>query len=492
MDWWLEIRQRVLRQGVSKRQVLRETGLHWSTLEKILHYGSPPGYQRRQPIVKPKIGPWLGRISQMLAEDQGKQYHTAKRIFERLRAEGFTGGYTIVKDAVRELTRHRQEVFLPLSQRPGEAQVDFGQAVVKMAGVLRKVVFFVMALCHSDAFFVMAFDRECTEAFWEGHVRAFAFFGGVPGRITYDNSKITVAQILGSHIRRITEGFRQLVSHYLFDYHFCRIRRANEKGVVEGIVKYTRLNFLVPVPEVRDFAELNAYLLACCQNDLERRLWGKPYTKAQLLQEDQAVFHPLPAAAFEACRIEKAAADSEALVRFDTNDYSVPVEYAYHPLVVKGYLDRVELCHREQLVAIHPRCWEREQQFFDPVHYLPLLERKPYSLEHARPFERWALPDCFSVLQRRLEAQGPAGRREYIRVLRLLEKHDLATLGGAIEKALALGLAHADAVIQLVLGPQVWGRTSFSLAGREHLRWVTVATTDIRAYQALLGPGGEA
>jgi transposase len=492
MDWWLEIRQLVLRQGVSKRQVLRETGLHWSTLEKILAHSSPPGYRRSQPAVKPKIGPWLGRIVQMLDEDHGKQYHPAKRIFERLRAEGFIGGYTIVKEAVRELTRYRQEVFLPLSQRPGEAQVDFGQAGVKMAGVRRKVVFFVMTLCHSDAFFVMAFDRECTEAFWEGHVRAFAFFGGVPRRITIDNSKITVAQILGSHARRITEGFRPLVRHYLFDYHFCRVRRAHEKGVVEGIVKYTRLNFLVPVPEGRDFQELNAYLLAGCRRDLERRLWGKPYTKAPLLKEDQAVFHPLPAAPLAACRIEKAAADSEALVRFDTNDYSVPVEYAYQPVVVKGYLDRVEVCHREELVAVHPRCWAREQQFFNPVHYLPRLERKPHSLEHARPFEGWALPDCFSVLQRRLEAQGPAGRREYIRVLRRLEKHDVASLVGAIEKALALGLAHADAVIQLVLGPQAWDRMTFSLAGREHLRWVTVATTDVRAYQALWGPGGEA
>ena len=151
MDWWLEIRRRVLRQGVSKRQVLRETGIHWSTLEKILAYGSPPGYRRSRPAAKPKIGPWLGQIAQMLQEDQGKQYHTAKRIFERLQAEGFTGGYTIVKEAVRELTRHRQEVFLPLSQRPGEAQVDFGQAVVKMAGVLRKVAFFVMSLPFSGA-----------------------------------------------------------------------------------------------------------------------------------------------------------------------------------------------------------------------------------------------------------------------------------------------------------------------------------------------------
>jgi transposase len=126
-----------------------------------------------------------------------KQRHTAKRIWERLREDGFTGGYTVVKDAVRELTQKNQEVFVPLQHRPGEAQVDFGYALVKMNGHLRKVAFFVMALPYSDAFFVMAFERECTETFWEGHVRAFEFFKGVPNRITYDNTKVAVSKIAG-------------------------------------------------------------------------------------------------------------------------------------------------------------------------------------------------------------------------------------------------------------------------------------------------------
>jgi len=189
MKQWLDIRRRVFKQGISKRQILRETGMHWRTLEKILSNSQPPGCCRQKPPTKPKIRPWLGRIQEMLQEDQGKQYHTAKRIWQRLQEEGFTGGYTIVKDAVREIKKHKQEVFMPLTHRPGEAQVDFGYALVKMAGVLRKIAFFVMSLPYSDAFFVMAFDHECTETFWEGHVRAFEFFGGVPQRITYDKQQ---------------------------------------------------------------------------------------------------------------------------------------------------------------------------------------------------------------------------------------------------------------------------------------------------------------
>jgi transposase len=161
MENWSEIRRRVLVEGVSRRQILRETGMHWRTLRKMLKHSEPPGYQQSKPRTKKNLEAYVGRIEQILKEDQAmprKQRHTAKRIWERLKGEGFTGGYTIVKDTVREMATHRQEVFVPLIHRPGEAQVDFGQALVKMNGVLRKVSFFVMALPHSDASFVMAFD----------------------------------------------------------------------------------------------------------------------------------------------------------------------------------------------------------------------------------------------------------------------------------------------------------------------------------------------
>ena len=201
MEDWSEIRRRVLVEGVSRRQILRETKLHWLTLKKILAHSEPPGYRQATPRPRKKLGAYVERIQQILKEDQAlprKQRHTAKRIWERLREDGFTGGYTVVKDAVRELTQQTQEVFVPLLHRPGEAQVDFGHALAKVNGQLRKVAFFVMALPYSDASFVMAFERECTETFWEGHVRAFEFFQGVPQRITYDHTKVAVRQMARS------------------------------------------------------------------------------------------------------------------------------------------------------------------------------------------------------------------------------------------------------------------------------------------------------
>ena len=232
MEQWTDIRKRVLVNGESKRSILKETGMHWRTLEKMLSYSSPPGYRQSKPRNRPKIGPFEERIRQILKDDlkiSRKQRHTAKRIWERLRdEEGYSGGYSSVKQIVRTIQKTNQEVFMPLKHIPGEAQVDFGFALVNISNRLRKVPFFVMALPYSDAVFVAAFHRECTETFWEGHVRAFEFFGGVPKRISYDNSRIAVANIINSgRERKLTEGFLQLQSHYLFDHHFCLVRRAN-------------------------------------------------------------------------------------------------------------------------------------------------------------------------------------------------------------------------------------------------------------------------
>ena len=436
MEWWTKIRLEVLRGETSKREILRREGIHWETLKKILEYSEPPGYRRENPRPKPKIGPYLELIARIIEEDKQfpkKQRHTAVRIYHRIREMGYPGKYTQVKEAVRELKRLKKEVYMPLKHEPGEAQVDFGYALAKISGILRKVAFFVMVLPHSDAFFVMAFERECTESYWEGHVRAFEFFGGVPSRISYDNAKVLVSKIIGPHERKLTDGFLKLQSHYLFREHFCRVRRPNEKGVVEGVVKFTRLNFFVPVPQVCDLKELNARLVELCREDLNRKLRGKNGTKAELLKEDQSAFLDLPLSPFDACRKQPTRANSLSLVRFDDNDYSVPVPYAHHEILIKGYVDRVLLCHNETVVAEHKRSWEREGVFFNCLHYLPLLQRKPGSLDHARPMADLQLPDCFDTLRCRLaveEKRQGDGTREFIRVLRLLEDYPMAKLNG--------------------------------------------------------------
>jgi transposase len=493
MEKWIEIRRRVLGGEISKRAACDEYGIHWETLTKVLTHTEPPGYRltKRRPS---KLDPLLPIIEEILKSDRQvhrKQRHTARRIFERLRDEhDYDGGETIVKDAVRALKQRNKEVFLPLSHHPGEAQVDFGFADVWLNGEKTKVALFVMTLPYSDAVYVQAFPRECTEAFLEGHLRAFAFFGGVPRRISYDNSKVAVAQIVGSRERKVTREFQRLKSHFLFVDHFCLVRRPNEKGHVERLLDFARQNFLVPVPRIESLETLNGQLEECCRTDLKRQLRGKPAPKEQLLAEERSVLRPLPQQAFEARRLEQSKADSLSQVRFDRNSYSVPTKYAHREITIVATIDEVRLIFADQLIARHQRHWGKQQFFFDPVHYLALLERKPGGFDHARPLEDWDLPVCFGILRRRLEAElGGMGTREFIKVLRLLERHSLSALKHAVQHGLEIGTTSADAIRLILEYQQEQPVDLFCLDGRPHLKLVRVAQTNVSSYQTLIGGG---
>ncbi len=182
-------------------------------------------------------------------------------IFERLRDEhGFAGGYTVVKDHVRVCRAQARETFVLLSHPPGHGQVDFGEALAVIGGVRQKIHFFCLDLPQSDACFVKAYPRETTEAFLDGHVSAFAFFGGVPLSVLYDNTKIAVAKICSDGKRDRTCAFTELVSHCLFQDSFGRPGKGNDEGKVEGLVKYARANSMTPIPTAASFDALNAVL----------------------------------------------------------------------------------------------------------------------------------------------------------------------------------------------------------------------------------------
>jgi transposase len=304
MQLWTEIRRLVLTKQKTKRAICQEHHLHWKTLQKILNHAEPPGYRQRQPRAKPKLDRFLPIIHEILEQDKKcppKQRHTIQRIFARLRTEHeYAGGISVVGDAVRAWRAGTAEVFMPLSHPAGEAQADFGEAVVRLQGKETKVAYFVISLPFSDAFFCQVFPRECTETFQEGHCRAFEFFGGVPTRISYDNSRIAVAKFVGRRGDTPTQEFLRLESHFLFAHHFCLVRRANEKGHVEGLVGFARRNFMVPIPQIDDLEEFNEQLAESCRADLERRLRGQPTTKQGLLDEEQRVLLACAPAAAEA------------------------------------------------------------------------------------------------------------------------------------------------------------------------------------------------
>ena len=495
MEMWRDIRRRVIVDGESKRLICREYGIHFKTLQKILANTTPPGYRQTKTREKRKIGPYVAFIEDILAKDAKaprKQRHTAKRIFDRLvREQGYDGGYTAVKEAVRSYTHRNREVFVPLSHPPGWAQVDFGYATIELDGEQTEVAFFVMTLPYSDAFFVCAFLRECTETFQEGHKRAFEFFGGVAVRISYDNSKIAVITIGRGRNRKLTDGFLRLQSHYHFREHFCRVRRPNEKGHVENLVGFSRRNFMVPVPRVKSIEELNGYLESQCRADLDRMLRGKEKPKRELLKEELQSMLPLPPERFEAHRVEKTSVGPLSLVRFDRNDYSIPTQYAHHPVTAVGTVDEVRLVVNDHLAARHPRSWKKHGTFFNPVHYLALLERKPGAFDFSRPLEEWALPPCFDLLRRRLESdlEGSEGTREFIKILRLMEKASLPQLAKAVDQALLIGTTSVDAIKLILEYRRQEPIALFCLDGHPHLKSVQIPEVDLSCYRGLTEGG---
>ena len=435
--------------------------------------------------------PYIGVIDKILEDDLGaprKQRHTAKRIFERLRDEyGFGGGYTTVKDYVREHRRQTREMFVPLSHAPGHAQCDFGEALAIIGGVEQKAHYLILDLPHSDGCFVKAYPAETTEAFLDGHVSAFAFLGGVPQSILYDNTKLAVARILEDGRRQRTRAFTELQSHYLFDDRFGRPAKGNDKGKVEGRVGYVRRNFLVPIPSFESFDALNAHLELRCLERMDATLRGHSESIGQRMERDLDALLPLPPVPYDACDRQAGRVSSLSLVRYRTNDYSVPVAYGHRDVMVRGYVDEVVISCGSEVIATHPRSYERDDFVYDPIHYLPLLEQKIGALDQAAPLQDWDLPGEFSTLRRLLESRmGRRGKREFVQVLRLLDTFSRQEVQAAIKDAIRLGALSFDAVKHLVLCRLEGRPPRLDLELYPYLPRMRVSTTCAGDYMSLL------
>ncbi len=437
------------RDGMSERAAARHFGISRESVKKMLQFSAPPGYRRTAPLRRPKLDGFIEIIDGWLRDDLEqlpKQRHTAKRIFDRLRAEhGFSGGYTIVKDHVREHRRRRREMFVPLIHPPGHGQADFGEARAVIGGIARKAHFFVFDLPHSDACYVRAYPAATAEAWMDGHVHAFAFFGGVPRSVLYDNDRCLVSRILA------------------------------------------RRNFMVPLPRFASWEEFNLRLEEQCHSRQGDILRGHRETIGERLARDVAAMAAPPATPFEACDQAPGQVSSQSLVRYRTNDYSVPVAYGHRDVWVRGYVDRVVIGCGGDVIARHPRSYEREDMIFEPIHYLPLIEQKIGALDQAAPLAGWDLPPAFQTLRRLMEARAlKAGRREYVQVLRLLESFGLEDLHAAVKDALRLGAIGFDAVKHLVLCRLEKRPPKLDLDVYPYLPKATVGRTSAASYMCLL------
>lgn len=491
MDLYRRVRLACHKQGLSSREAARQFGISRDTVAKMLEFSEPPGYRRTASMRRPKLDGFTDIIDGYIEDDKlvpRKQRHTSKRIFERLRGEhGFTGGYTIIKDYVRTHHQRHREVFVPLSHAPGHGQSDFGEAQVIIGGVQQKAHFFVLDLPHSDACYVRAYPRAVTEAWLDGHNHAFAFFGAVPQSIVYDNDRCLVARIMPDGSRKRTEAFSGFLSHYLIKDRYGRPGKGNDKGKVEGMVGYTRRNYMVPIPQFPSFDAFNDYLEQEClkrQSDVVR---GHKASIGERLKADLAAMQALAATPFDACHKQTGRVTSQSLIRYKGNDYSVPVAFGHREVWIRGYVGEVVVGCKAEVIARHTRSYDSDDMIFNPLHYLPLIERKIASLDQAAPLDGWDLPDELVKLRRLLEARmGKAGKREYVQVLRLLDTVDMNTLTAATRDALRLGAIGFDAVKHLVLCRIECRPAKLDLDIYPYLPKANVGTTSPSSYMSLI------
>ncbi len=441
------------RDGMSIREIARTFHHSRRKVREVLAQPQPKGYTRSQPPPAPRLGSFHAVIDRILADDESappKQRHTAMQLFRRLRDEyHYTGGYDQVRRYVGKHRRDHRETFIPLAHEPGQRlECDFGHIHVDFPDGRRLVPVLIATWAYSNYGFALAVPTERTEAILAGMVAALEFFGGVPREVWWDNPTTVVRQIFQGRERRPNPYYAALASHYAFEALFCMPARGNEKPRAETRVRVLQRQWATPVPRVADLATLNAYLRQRCLDEARRTVAGYTESIGVRFARDQAQALPLPAHRFDACISQPAQVDKYQTVRFDRNRYSVPRACAYRTVTVKGYLDRIDVVERTQIVAQHPRSYGRDEHVLDPLHYLATLSRRPAALDHAPVLRQWRLPEPFARLRQRLEERHgrAAVGRHFVRVLVLLGEQPQERVEAAVQACLRRDELHAERV----------------------------------------------
>jgi transposase len=492
-------------EGLSKRALALKYGVHRRMVREALASPVPPPRKRPEGRPAPALGAFRALIDEWLIADRDaprKQRHTAHRVWRRLVDEH---GAVVSERQVRRFVRERrlalgglvEEAFVPLVHDPGlEAEVDWGQAEVVIGGVQRTVHLFMMRACFSGGCFVQAHTRETQQAFLEGHVGAFEFFGGVFQTVRFDNLGAAVKKVLKGRRRAETERFVALRSHYMFAAEFTRSGKegAHEKGGVEGDVGRFRRNHLVPLPEVASLAQLNELLLVACVADLKRTIVGRRETVGQALGREVELLRALPAERFDAAEHLAPRVDAKALVTVKQNRYSVPVGLVGRKVAARVGARELEIHHDGRLVARHGRLDGRFATAAQLDHYLELLALKPGALARSLPLrqerERGAWPDCLDELWQRIaERVGPSeAARQMVDVLLLAREHGPEPVELAVRGALAAGAHDGRAVA--VLARRAERADPQPLTGLDaRLAQSARPEPDLSGYDELLGGG---
>ena len=442
MDQVYVVRHKVLVEGRSARQVAEELGISRNTVRRYVEGAEPS----RKPVTRPApvLEAVRPRIEALLGESPrwtgGKQRLTATQLHRMVVAEGHRVGVTLVKEAVAEWKRQRQEVFVPLVYHPGDlAEVDFFEVLVDVAGVRRKAWMFLMRLMHSGRDFAWIYDRQDQVSFLDGHVRAFAHFGAVPLRSIYDNLRPAVARVLVGAERKLTARFESLAAHYVFEPCFARPRTGHDKGGVEGRGKGIRWEHLVPIPAGASLAEVSGQLVTKLDARAAEHRDAEGRSIAERFEVELGRMLPLPAHAFRPHAVVLPLVSRRSLVKVEGAVYSVPCEWAGLDVTAHVGAAEVEIVGPTGRV-VHPRM-RFGQRSICYRHYLRELARKPQALRQVASELVAEMGEPYATAWRHLvDEQGPKqAARAFAQVLKGLERHGERVAAERITAALAAG-----------------------------------------------------
>lgn len=482
--------------GKNISELSRMTGHSRNTIKKALRE-EYTGYRVREKQPFPVLGPHLEIIDGWLREDlkqPKRQRHTARRVYNRLVLEhGYEGGESTVrryvKTARRELGFPADQAYIPCDPEAGyEAEVDWGTATAVIGGKRTVIKYFCMRSKFSGKHFVRAYPCERQQAFFDAHLHAFHFFLGIFAVLIYDNLTTAVLKVLQGKNRIEQNAFRKFRAYHNFESRFTNRNAGNEKGGVEGLVGYVRRNYLVPIPEVADFDELNAKLLEQCQAYGGHVIAGRERTVMELHAQEKAHLLDLPKASYSNCLVYTGRVDKYSTVIVDKNRYSVPTKHAGQEISVSLGVDRVDIHYKHKQLASHKRLYGNNKWQLDPDHYLDLLYRKPQAFPNARPILQWRpkWPEWLGKLQNHFtESQGyTKGIKDFLTVLMLYREYPAEEVGRAVQQAVEKGISSSEGVRHLVIASREESRPVVTLSG-----WDTLPAADVGQYAELGGVG---
>jgi transposase len=470
------------------------TGHSRNTIKKAIR-GEAWGYteRRRQPF--PALEPYLTSIDGWLEADKKqkeKQRHTARRIYNRLVSEcGFAGGESTVRRYVRfakiKLGLDSPGTFVPCDPAIGrEGEVDWGTAHAVVNGKRVKLKFFCMRSKYSGKHFVRMYPCERQQAFFDAHVHAFSFFGGVFPILIYDNLTTAVRKVLQGKKRLEQESYRKFRAYYNFESRFCTSGQGHEKGGVEGMVGFVRRNYMVPLPEAESLEELNEKLLDSCRHYGSHTISGREQSVDVLFDQERQSLLSLPRTPFSNIQVHTGKADKYSTVIVDKNRYSVPSRYAGYPVKVQATVDRVDIYFGGKKIASHSRLFNNNKWSLHPDHYLELIQQRPQSFDFARPILQWSKqwPECLHKLLERFRSSSgvTGGTKDFLNVLMLYRDYDTDEVESAVSLALEQGISNSGGVRHIL----IYTNTPACIIPRV-TGWEESRTPDLSEYDQLGG-----